>query len=169
MSRKPRKKTAPSPPVTASAADAVRSASASASSSERNSASEQSPIPAEAEASPSERARLYAANTSDVAALLECQAGFTRGMAMMGQAMLGLTRESMQGAAETGLALIDSRSLPNAWALSMQLARDQIDRVLRSSAELTDIGWRTATAAYGPLFNLARAGFDRIEGASDMY
>jgi len=110
-----------------------------------------------------ERAGLGPAN---VAVLLECNAGFTEGMALMGQAVLGLTRETMQGAAETGLALIDSRSLPSAWVLGMQLARDQVERLLRGSAELTEIGWRTATATCEPLLSLARTNFVRATEGS---
>ena len=99
--------------------------------------------------------------SGNLAALLESNAEWTEGLALMGQTMLGITRESMQGAAETSLALIDSRSLPSAWALGMQLARDQVDRLLRGSAELTEIGWRTATATCEPLLDLARARLDR--------
>jgi len=103
---------------------------------------------------------------ANVAALLECNAGWTEGMALIGQAVLGLTRETMQGAAETGLALIDSRSLPSAWVLGMQLARDQVERLLRGSAELTEIGWRTATATCEPLLSLARTNFVRAAEGS---
>jgi hypothetical protein len=81
-------------------------------------------------------------------------------LAKMNEALLGLTRESMQSAAETGLALIDSRSLPGAWALGMELARDQLGRMLRGSAELTEIGWLTASAACVPLLDLTWAGLD---------
>lgn len=98
-----------------------------------------------------------APSPGNMGALLEAQASLARGLARMSEAMLGLTRETMQGAAETGLALIDSRSLPSAWALGMQLARDHVDRLWRGSAELTDIGLHTATATCGPLLYLTWA------------
>jgi phasin protein len=166
MSKKPRKKTAPAPSAGGGdgAAAGPEAAALTPTPEPRSASSAKRPRSGRA----TESARRPDPSTSDVTVLLECQAGLTRGLAMMGQAMLGLTRESMQGAAETGLALIDTRSLPMAWALGMQLARDQVDRVLRSSAELTDIGWRTATAACGPLLDLAKVGLERIEtGTAD--
>ena len=130
----------------------------------RSPTTEEQPSEHRADAAPfAEGAVLGPAN---VAVLLECNAGWTEGMALMGQAVLGLTRETMQGAAETGLALIDSRSLPSAWVLGMQLARDQVERLLRGSAELTEIGWRTASATCEPLLSLARTNFVRAAEGS---
>jgi hypothetical protein len=106
--KKPRKKTVPPP-------------------SEKPAIAEEAPLPPRQErlvhrADEAPFAECTGLSPANVAVLLECNAEWTEGMAQMGQAMLGLTRETLQGAAETSLALIDSRSLPSAWALGIQLA-----------------------------------------------
>ena len=178
MSKKSGKRTRPRPPAASNAGSSARApASATAPAVYRSRTADQlfaempEPPPIAAEYSPvaDESAPQGRGFTpANVTLLLECQAGFARGLAMMGHAMLGLTQESMQDAAQAGLALIDSRSFPSAWGLGMQLARDHVERVFRGSAALTEIGWQTATAACGPLFSLARTGFDQAREFTEV-
>jgi hypothetical protein len=159
MSKKPRKKTTPSQAQPRSVV-APPPASESMPPPEHP-AEEQHTVVPRRHTGAGVRVDTVTSHSGNVTALLECNVGLAEGLAMMGQAMLGLTRESMQSAARTGLALIDSRSLPGAWALGLELARDQVDRLLRGSAELTEIGWRTATATCEPFLSLTWAGLDR--------
>jgi len=103
---------------------------------------------------------LFGQGTVTIVAVLRANEVWSAGLEQIGQTVLNLTQASMESAAMTGVALLDTSSLPSAMGVGMEYAKGQLDRLIRGTAELSELGWKVATAAYAPIVERTRQAAD---------